>query len=180
MVVRFEDLYKQQVKENLQKKFDFKNRHQIPKIEKVIINMGVGEAVQDSKVVNNAVKDLTKIAGQKAVITQAKKSEASFKLRKGMNVGCKVTLRKTRMYEFLERLVYIALPRLSGFKGFDKKSFDGRGNFNFGIKEHIIFPEIDYDKVDKIRGMDITIVTDTTDNEEAKALFNEFNLPFIN
>jgi large subunit ribosomal protein L5 len=152
----------------------------VPKIEKIVINMGVGEGVQDSKVINNAINDLTLISGQKPLVTKAKKSEALFKLREGMKIGCKVTLRKDRMYDFLERLVMIALPRVKEFRGLNSKSFDGRGNFTFGIKEQIVFPEIDYDKIDVIRGMDITIVTSTNNNEMAKVLFSKLNLPFIN
>lgn len=142
--------------------------------------MGVGETVADSKVINNAVNDLTLISGQKPLVTEAKKSIATFKLRKGMKVGCKVTLRKDRMYDFLERLVIVALPRIKEFRGFSSKSFDGRGNFTFGIKEQIVFPEINYDKIDVIRGMDITIVTSAMNNEEGKLLLSGFNLPFYN
>ena len=142
--------------------------------------MGVGEAVADSKVINNAVNDLTLISGQKPLVIEAKKSIATFKLREGMKVGCKVTLRKERMYDFLERLVIVALPRIKEFRGFSSKSFDGRGNFTFGIKEQIVFPEINYDKIDAIRGMDITIVTSASTNEEGKLLLSGFNLPFYN
>ncbi|CAN7941522.1 unnamed protein product, partial [Ixodes pacificus] len=144
--------------EYLQKEFSYKNKHEIPQIKKIVINMGVGEAIADSKVINNAVNDLTLISGQKPVVTLARKSIATFKLRENMKIGCKVTLRKDRMYDFLERLVIVALPRVKEFCGFSYKSFDGKGNFTFGLKEQIVFPEINYDKIDTIRGMDITIV----------------------
>jgi large subunit ribosomal protein L5 len=153
---------------------------QIPAIEKVVINMGVGEAAQDSKAVEAAVKDLTLIAGQKPVVTKAKKSIAGFKLREGVPVGCKVTLRGARMYEFLQRLVYVALPRVRDFRGLSGKGFDGNGNFSMGLKEQIVFPEIDYDKTDKVRGMDIVIVTSAANNNEAKTLLQAFNMPFKN
>lgn len=179
MLDRFKETYKKAIPE-LQKQFEYKNVHEIPKIEKVVLNMGVGDAVADSKVINNAVNDLTLISGQKPLVTKAKLSVATFKLREGMQVGCKVTLRRDRMFDFLERLVFVALPRVKEFKGFNKKSFDGRGNFTFGIKEQIVFPEINYDKIDKIRGLDITIVTSAKDDVEAKALLSAFNLPFIN
>jgi len=178
--MRYKELYFTKVVPELMKDLKCANLHLIPRIKKIVINMGVGEGVQDSKIINNAVNDLTLISGQKPIITKAKKSEALFKLREGMKIGCKVTLRKDRMYDFLERLVMIALPRLKEFRGLNSKSFDGRGNFTFGIKEQIVFPEIDYDKIDVIRGMDITIVTSTKSNEEAKSLFSKLNLPFIN
>lgn len=180
MLLRFKELYDKVIKANLQQEFAYKNMHQIPKLEKIVINMGVGKAVIDSKVINNAVNDLTLISGQKPLITTAKKSIASFKLREGMKIGCKVTLRKERMYDFLERLVMVALPRVKDFKGLSEKSFDSRGNFTFGIKEQIVFPEIDYDKIDNIRGLDITIVTSAKTNKEAKLLLSSFQLPFIN
>jgi large subunit ribosomal protein L5 len=180
MLLRFKDLYTKEIIPDLQTKFAYKNKHQMPKIVKVVINMGVGEAVADSKVINNAVSDLTLISGQKPLVIEAKKSIATFKLREGMKVGCKVTLRKDRMYDFLERLVIVALPRVKEFRGFSSKSFDGRGNFTFGIKEQIVFPEINYDKIDVIRGMDITIVTSAENNEEGKILLSGFNLPFYN
>jgi large subunit ribosomal protein L5 len=178
--MRYKELYFKKVAPELLKELGCKNVHLVPKIEKIVINMGVGEGVQDSKVINNAINDLTLISGQKPLVTKAKKSEALFKLREGMKIGCKVTLRKDRMYDFLERLVMIALPRVKEFRGLNSKSFDGRGNFTFGIKEQIVFPEIDYDKIDVIRGMDITIVTSTNNNEMAKVLFSKLNLPFIN
>ena len=176
---RFKDRYKS-LRADLQKEFSYENVQQIPGIKKIVINMGAGEGVADSKVINNAVNDLTLISGQKPIVTIAKKSIASYKLREGMKIGCKVTLRKDRMFDFLERLVYVALPRVKEFKGFNAKSFDGRGNFTFGIKEQIVFPEINYDKIDTLRGMDITIVTSANSDEEAKSLLVGFDLPFIN
>jgi len=170
---RFKDRYKA-LRSELQKEFGYTNVHQIPAIEKIVINMGVGEGVADSKVIANAVSDLTLISGQKPFVTMAKKSIATYKLREGMKIGCKVTLRRDRMYDFLERLVYVALPRVKEFKGFNPKSFDGRGNFTFGIKEQIVFPEINYDKIDVIRGMDITIVTSATNDAEAKSLLVQY------
>lgn len=180
MLLRFKDLYGKEIVPSLQKQFAYNNKHQIPKVVKIVVNMGVGETVADSKIINNAVNDLTLISGQKPLITEAKKSIATFKLREGMKVGCKVTLRKDRMYDFLERLVLVALPRIKEFRGFSSKSFDGRGNFTFGVKEQIVFPEINYDKIDVIRGMDITIVTSAMNNEEGKLLLSGFNLPFYN
>ncbi|MCC8483045.1 MAG: 50S ribosomal protein L5 [Rickettsia endosymbiont of Labidopullus appendiculatus] len=180
MLLRFKDLYGKEIIPSLQKKFAYDNKHQIPKVIKIVVNMGVGETVADSKIINHAVNDLTLISGQKPLVTEAKKSIATFKLREGMKVGCKVTLRKDRMYDFLERLVLVALPRIKEFRGFSSKSFDGRGNFTFGVKEQIVFPEINYDKIDVIRGMDITIVTSATNNEEGKSLLSGFNLPFYN
>ena len=180
MLLRFKDLYNKNVVDSLKAQFKYANKHEIPKIEKIIINMGVGEAVGDSKVINNAINDLALISGQKPLVTIAKKSIATFKLREGMKIGCKVTLRHNRMYDFLERLVIVALPRIKEFRGFSSRSFDGRGNFTFGIKEHIVFPEINYDKIDAIRGMDITIVTSAKTNQESKVLLSEFNLPFYN
>ena len=153
---------------------------QIPAIKKIVLNMGVGDAIADSKVIKAAVNDMSLIAGQKPVVTKAKKSIATFKLRENQSIGCKVTLRKQRMYEFLDRLVYIALPRVRDFRGLSPKSFDGQGNYSFGIKEQIIFPEISYDKIDKIRGMDIIIVTSAKSDDEARHLLKEFNIPFKN
>lgn len=178
--MRFKDSYKQVVIESLQKEFNYKNKQEMPKLVKIVINMGVGEVVADSKVINNAVSDLTAITGQKPLVTVAKKSIATFKLREGMKLGCKVTLRRERMYDFLERLVFVALPRIKEFRGLNGNSFDGRGNFSFGIKEQIVFPEINYDKIDALRGMDITLVTTAKTNAEAKALLIGFNLPFYN
>lgn len=180
MLVRFKDLYLNSIVKDMQKEFSYKNTHEMPKLEKVVINMGVGEVVADSKVINNAVNDLMAISGQKPLVTIAKKSIATFKLREGMKLGCKVTLRKNRMYDFLERLVIVALPRVKDFRGFSAKSFDGRGNFTFGMKEQIVFPEINYDKIDVIRGMDITFVTTAKTDAEGKALLSGFNLPFYN
>ncbi len=180
MAERFKERYTKKIKPELQKTYNYKNVHLIPSIEKIVINMGVGEGVADSKVINHALNDLTLISGQKPIVTTAKKSIAVYKLREGMKIGCKVTLRKDRMYDFLERLVYVALPRVKEFKGFNAKSFDGRGNFTFGIKEQIVFPEINYDRIDILRGMDITIVTTCPSDEEAKSLLVGFDLPFIN
>ena len=180
MLVRFKELYKKQVIKSLQDEFKYSNTHQMPKLSKVVVNMGVGDAVTDSKVINHVISDLTAITGQKPYTTYAKKSIATFKLREGMKLGCKVTLRRDRMYEFLERLVIVALPRVKEFKGLSVKSFDGKGNITFGIKEQIVFPEINYDKIDKIRGMDITIVTTAKTDEEVKALLLGFNIPFYN
>lgn len=180
MLSRFKDLYNKQVVKSLQDQFKYPNKHQMPKLVKVVVNMGVGDAVSDSKVINHAISDMTAITGQKPYTTYAKKSIATFKLREGMKLGCKVTLRRERMYEFLERLVIVALPRVKEFRGLSVKSFDGRGNITFGIKEQIVFPEINYDKIDKIRGMDVTIVTTAKTDEEAKALLSGFNLPFYN
>ncbi len=180
MLSRFKDLYNKQIIKSLQDQFKYSNKHQMPKLVKVVVNMGVGDAVSDSKVINHAINDMTSITGQKPYTTYAKKSIATFKLREGMKLGCKVTLRRDRMYEFLERLVIVALPRVKEFRGLSVKSFDGRGNITFGIKEQIVFPEINYDKIDKIRGMDITIVTTAKTDEEAKALLSGFDLPFYN
>tara|TARA_B100000575_G_C22931349_1_gene539693 strand:- start:202 stop:741 length:540 start_codon:yes stop_codon:yes gene_type:complete len=177
-MARLAQKYDTQIREELKGKFGLKNIFEVPKLEKIVVNIGVGEAVSDSKIINNAMEDLSLITGQKPVVTKAKKSIAGFKLRKGLNIGCKVTLRKKRMYEFLDRLVYIALPRVRDFKGLSKKSFDGHGNYSIGIKEQIIFPEINYDKVDKVRGMDITIITSTKNQDHAYELLKSFNLPF--
>lgn len=171
-------VYENEIREALQKQFNYTNAQQIPRLEKIIINMGVTEAVADSKAINAAVADMAAIAGQKPIVTKAKKSIAGFKIREGMPLGCKVTLRRAHMYEFLDRLVNIALPRVRDFRGISAKSFDGSGNYSLGIKEQIIFPEINYDKVDKVRGLDITFVTTAKNNEEAKALLSGFNLPF--
>lgn len=172
--------YNDNVKKELQKEFNYKNPMEIPKIEKISINIGAGEAVADSKVIDAIVSDLAAISGQKPVTTKAKKSIAGFKLREGQAIGCKVTLRGQRMYEFLERLVNIALPRVRDFRGLSGKAFDGNGNYSIGLKEQIIFPEIEYDKIDKIRGMNIGIVTTARNDKEAKALLKGFNFPFIN
>ena len=179
-MARLKNLYYETIRNNLKNKFNLNNIFEVPKIKKIVVNMGVGETVTDSKLINSAVDELSLITGQKPVLTQAKKSIAGFKLRKGLNIGCKVTLRKNMMYEFLDRLVYIALPRVRDFKGLSKKSFDGNGNYSIGIKEQIIFPEINYDKIDKIRGMDICIVTSTKREDYAYELLKGFNLPFKN
>lgn len=179
-MLRFKELYLKEIVSSLKEKFSYSNLMQIPKLTKISLNMGVSDAVLDKKHIDAAVNELTMIAGQKAVITKAKKSIAGFKLREGMDIGCRVTLRKDRMYDFLERLVLIALPRVRDFRGFSIKNFDGRGNFNLGIKEHIVFPEIDYDKINKVRGLNISIVTTAKTDQEAKVLLSGFNLPFIN
>ena len=177
-MARLAEKYNSQIRNELKEKFGLKNLFEVPKLEKIVVNIGVGEAVSDSKIINNAIEDLSLITGQKPIITRAKKSIAGFKLRKGLSIGCKVTLRKKRMYEFLDRLVFIALPRVRDFKGLSKKSFDGFGNYSIGIKEQIIFPEINYDKIDKVRGMDITITTSAKKKEHAYELLKSFNLPF--
>ena len=169
--------YLKEILPNLQKELGLTNSMQVPRIKKITLNMGVGEVLQDKKAIEKAQSDLEKLSGQKPLITKAKKSVASFKIRDGMPIGVKVTLRKNRMYEFLDRLINIALPRVRDFRGLNMKSFDGTGNYSLGIKEQIIFPEIDYDNVDKIRGLDITITTSAQNNEEALALLNAFNFP---
>jgi large subunit ribosomal protein L5 len=177
-MARLLEEYNVKIRKELQEKFNYANPHQIPKIIKISVNMGIGDGVSDNKTVKAAAEELALITGQKALITKAKKSIATFKLRDGMPVGTKVTLRKKKMYEFLDRLVNVAMPRLRDFRGFSCKSFDGQGNYTFGLKEHIIFPEIEYDKVDKVRGMDITIVTTAKTAPEAQALLEAFNMPF--
>lgn len=179
-MTNFEKLYNEVIKKALVEKFGYTNPHEIPKLTKIVLNMGVGDAVADKKKLNNAADEMTQIAGQKAVVTHARKSIATFKVREGMPLGCKVTLRRDKMYEFLERLVNMALPRIRDFHGIQGKNFDGRGNFAFGIKEQIIFPEINYEKVDSVRGMDIVICTSAKTNEEAKTLLISFNLPIKN
>ena len=171
-------MYSNEIKDAMMKKFGYKNVMQIPKLEKVVINMGVGEARENAKVLDAAVKDLETITGQKAVITRAKKSVANFKLREGMPIGCKVTLRGEKMYEFTDRLVNLALPRVRDFRGVNPDAFDGRGNYALGIKEQLIFPEIEYDKVDKVRGMDVIFVTTAETDEEARELLTLFGMPF--
>ena len=175
---RLQTYYKETVVPELTKQFNYANIMEVPKITKITLNMGVGEAVGDKKVMERAVGDMTAIAGQKPVIRLARKSVASFKIRDGWPVGCKVTLRRERMYEFLDRLVNIAIPRIRDFRGLNRKSFDGRGNFSMGVKEQIMFPEIDFDKIDAIRGMDITITTTAKSDDEARALLKAFNFPF--
>ncbi|RKQ61897.1 LSU ribosomal protein L5P [Thermovibrio guaymasensis] len=177
-IPRLKKRYQEEVIPALMKKFGYKNVMEVPKIEKIVVNMGVGEAVQNIKELENAMNDLALITGQKPSVRRAKRSEAGFKLRKGMPIGAKVTLRRDRMWEFLDRLISIALPRTRDFKGLSPKSFDGRGNYNFGLEEQTVFPEIDYDKVDKIRGMNITIVTTAETDEEAKALLEALGFPF--
>ena len=179
MTERLYQNYKNEVVTVLQNKFNYKNVMEIPKIDKVVINMGVGEAVKDSKKIEIAQKELASITGQFPIITKAKKANASFKLREGMSVGLKVTLRKSRMYEFLDRLINIALPRVRDFRGVSNKSFDGKGNYSLGLKEQFIFPEIEYDTVDTPRGMDITIVTTAKTDDEARELLKNFNFPFV-
>ena len=176
-MTNFEKLYNEVIKKSLVEKFGYQNKHEIPKLTKFVLNMGVGDAVTDKKKLNNAADELALIAGQKPVITKARKSIATFKLREGMPIGCKVTLRSDRMYEFLERLINMALPRVRDFHGISGKNFDGKGNFAFGIKEQIIFPEINYDKVENVRGLDVVICTTAKTDEEAKALLTGFNLP---
>lgn len=175
---RLKDIYNEQIIDAMVEKFGYKNKLQAPRIEKIVINMGVGEAKDNAKVLENAIGDMEKIAGQKPVVTRAKKSVAAFKLREGMPIGCKVTLRGEKMYEFLDRLVNLSLPRVRDFRGVDATSFDGRGNYALGLKEQIIFPEIEYDKIDKVRGMDIIIVTTAHTDEESRELLRQFGMPF--
>ncbi|BBE71688.1 50S ribosomal protein L5 [Oharaeibacter diazotrophicus] len=177
-VPRLKRVYDETIRAEMVKQFGYKNALEVPSIEKIVLNMGVGETVGDGKKIQSAVGDLTLIAGQKPVITKARTSIATFKVREGMNIGCKVTLRRTRMYEFLDRLVTIALPRVRDFRGLNPKSFDGRGNFAMGVKEHIVFPEINYDKVDQVWGMDIIVCTTAKTDDEARALLKAFNFPF--
>ena len=179
-MTRLEQIYKETVVPKLMERFGYENIMQVPRISKITLNMGVGEAVGNKKILENAVADMTKIAGQKPITTNARVSVASFKIRDGWPIGCKVTLRRAKMYEFLDRLINISLPRVRDFRGVSGRSFDGRGNFNMGVKEQIIFPEIDFDAVDAMRGMDIAITTTAKTNEEAKALLEAFNFPFRN
>ena len=175
---RYKDMYKDQIVDAMTKKFGYKNVMQVPKLDKIVLNMGVGEAKDNAKVLESAVKDLETITGQKVVVTKAKNSVANFKIREGMAIGCKVTLRGEKMYEFLDRLVNLALPRVRDFRGVNPNAFDGRGNYALGIKEQLIFPEIEYDKVDKVRGMDIIMVTTAKTDEEARELLTQFGMPF--
>jgi large subunit ribosomal protein L5 len=175
---RLKEIYQNEIVDALMKKFEYKNVMQVPKIEKVVINMGVGEAKENAKLLDAAVSDLETITGQKAVITKAKKSVANFKIREGMAIGCKVTLRGDKMYEFVDRLINLALPRVRDFRGVNPNAFDGRGNYALGIKEQLIFPEIEYDKIDKIRGMDVIFVTTAKTDEEGRELLAQFNMPF--
>lgn len=179
-MARLQKYYHEKVIPQLLEQFKYKNVMQVPKIEKITLNMGLGEAVGDKKIIEKAVADMTAIAGQKPVVTKARKSIANFKIREDWPIGCKVTLRRDHMYEFLDRLVSIAIPRIRDFRGFSAKAFDGRGNYSLGVKEQIIFPEIDYDKIDVIRGMDIVITTTAPTDEEGRALLAAFNFPFRN
>ena len=175
---RLNEQYQNEIIDALIKKFGYKNIMEVPKLDKVVINMGVGEAKDNAKLLDAAIADMEKITGQKAVVCKAKKSVANFKLREGMNIGCKVTLRGEKMYEFVDRLINLALPRVRDFRGVNPNAFDGRGNYALGIKEQLIFPEIEYDKVDKVRGMDIIFVTTAKTDEEARELLTQFNMPF--
>jgi large subunit ribosomal protein L5 len=177
-MARLQEYYRDTVVKQLREQFDYKNIMEVPRITKITLNMGVGEAVGDRKVIDNAVADMTKIAGQKPVITLARNSIAGFKVREGWPIGCKVTLRRERMYEFLDRLISIAIPRIRDFRGMNPRSFDGRGNYNMGVREQIIFPEIDYDKIDTLRGLDITFTTTAKTDQEGQALLAAFNFPF--
>ncbi len=177
-MARLQDFYKDTVVKQLMDELKYDNIMAVPKIEKITVNMGVGEAAADKKVLEHAVADMTKVVGQKPIVTNARKSVAGFKIREGWPIGCKVTLRRERMYEFLDRLISIAIPRIRDFRGLNSKSFDGRGNYSMGVREQIIFPEIDYDKIDTLRGMDITITTTANSDDEARALLKAFNFPF--
>ena len=177
-MTRLQEHYQKTVKPALTKQFGYKNPHQVPRVVKVVVNMGVGEAITDAKMVDAAARELVLIAGQKPIVIEARRSVATFKLREGMKIGCKVTLRRERMYEFIDRLVTIALPRVRDFRGLNPKSFDGRGNFSMGLKEQIVFPEIDYDKIGDIRGMDISIITTARTDDEGRALLRGFDFPF--
>jgi large subunit ribosomal protein L5 len=179
-MARLKELYNTEIIPQLMKDFSYSNVMEVPKVEKIVINMGLGEAIQNVKILDSAVVEMAAIAGQKAVITKAKKSIASFKLRQGMPIGCMVTLRREKMYEFLDRLVNVSLPRVRDFKGVSGKAFDGKGNYSLGVKEQLIFPEINYDKVDKIKGMNITIVTSARNDEEGRALLKLMGMPFRN
>lgn len=178
-VSRLYELYKSKIVQNMMKRFNYKNIMQVPRLEKIAINVGIGQATQDPKLLDVVVKDLEQIVGQKPVITKAKKAISNFKLRQGMSIGVRVTLRRNRMYEFLDRFINIAVPRIRDFRGFSDKSFDGRGNYTIGIKEHIVFPEIDFDKVTKVFGMDISFVTTARTDQEAYELLKEFGMPFV-
>lgn len=177
-MARLQKLYRETIVPEMVRRFNYKSVMQVPRLEKITLNMGVGEAIADKKILQNAVEDMQKIAGQKPVITYARKSIAGFKIREGMPIGCKVTLRRDKMYEFLDRLISIAIPRIRDFRGLNPKSFDGRGSYSMGVREQIIFPEIDYDKIDALRGMDITITTSANTDEEARALLEQFKFPF--
>ena len=177
-MARLHEIYKEQIVPELTKRFNYQSPMQVPRLKKITLNMGVGEAVADKKVLQSAIEDLQKISGQKPIVTLARKSIAGFKIREGMPIGCKVTLRRERMYEFLDRLITVAIPRIRDFRGVSGKSFDGRGNYTMGVREQIIFPEIDYDKIDSIRGLDITITTSAASDQEARALLEHFKFPF--
>jgi len=179
-MARLQDLYRDEVAKKLQEQFGYKNVMEVPRITKITINMGVGEAIGDRKVMDSAMSDMEKIAGQKPIVRNARKSVAGFKVREGWPIGCKVTLRRERMYEFLDRLINIAIPRIRDFRGLNGKAFDGQGNYNMGVREQIIFPEVDYDKIDALRGMDINITTTAKTDEEGRALLAAFNFPFKN
>jgi large subunit ribosomal protein L5 len=180
MKTRLEEHYHKNIHPSMVEKFNYRNKFEVPKLTKVVINIGVGEAVKDSKKIDSAIKEITAISGQKPVVTRAKKAIATFKLREGMPIGVKVTLRKSHMYEFIDRLINVALPRVRDFRGLNGKSFDGNGNYSLGLKEQIVFPEIDYDNIDTIRGMDICVVTSAKSDEEGKELLKNFDFPFIN
>ena len=179
-MARLKDVYQNEVVQKLRAEFNYKNIMEVPKITKIVVNMGLGEAIQNIKILDSASSELGKITGQKAVVTKAKKSIASFKLREGMVIGCMVTLRRDRMYEFLDRLLNVALPRVRDFKGVSGKAFDGQGNYTLGVKEQLIFPEINYDEIDKIKGLNVTIVTSAKNDEEGKALLKHMGMPFRN
>ena len=179
-MARLKDVYQNEVVQKLRAEFNYKNIMEVPKITKIVVNMGLGEAIQNIKILDSASSELGKISGQKAVVTKAKKSIASFKLREGMPIGCMVTLRRDRMYEFLDRLLNVALPRVRDFKGVSGKAFDGQGNYTLGVKEQLIFPEINYDEIDKIKGLNVTIVTSAKNDEEGKALLKHMGMPFRN
>ncbi len=177
-MARLHNIYREEIVPALRSKFDYSSVMQVPRVEKITLNMGVGEAVADKKIMDHAVADLTKISGQKPIITMARKSVAGFKIREGWPIGCKVTLRRERMYEFLDRLIHIAIPRIRDFRGMSPKAFDGRGNYSLGVREQIIFPEIDYDKIDTLRGLDVVITTSARNDEEGRALLEAFQFPF--
>jgi large subunit ribosomal protein L5 len=175
---RLQKIYQEQIVGQLQEQFGFSSVMQVPRIEKITLNMGVGEAINDKKIMDNAVRDMTQISGQKPIVTKARKSVAGFKIREEWPIGCKVTLRRERMYEFLDRLINVAIPRVRDFRGLSPKAFDGRGNYSIGVREQIIFPEIDYDKIDAVRGLDVTITTSARSDEEGRALLDAFKFPF--
>jgi len=179
-MARLKERYHKEIVPALMREFSYKSIMQVPKIEKIVVNMGLGEAITNIKIIDSALEEITNITGQRPVVTRARRSIANFKLRQGMPIGCMVTLRRDRMYEFFDRLINVALPRVRDFKGLPPKAFDGRGNYSLGITEQIIFPEIDYDKIDKIRGMNITIVTTAVNDEESRSLLNYYGMPFIN